>query len=342
MNGSTSTIGFVVFSGAILIGLGGYLAGGPRSAHNATDSLRPIVHEIGSTVADAGLAAIRERSHVVFRNMEAGPRHGMLAAVGLDDPNGVRRSTNLSCARVYAVARRTFCLAVQNDPVRPLRTYTLDETWTVRQALGTFGVPSRTRVSADGRYAAYTVFVQGDSYSLGLFSTRTKMVRTDTGRPFDDLENFTATKNGVAFSAADFNYWGVTFKRDAGHFYATLSTGGKTFLVDGDIERRTVAVVRDGIECPSLSPDESRIAFKKKRADGTWQPAILDLRSQREVLIPEPGNLDDQIEWLDRDRILYAIGRPSAAPDVWEASADGRGAPRLFLANAESPAVVMR
>jgi hypothetical protein len=57
----------------------------------------------------------------------------------------------------------------------------------------------------------------------------------------------------------------------------------------------------------------------------------------------ETRSVDDQAEWLDNDRVLYAMPADHAnLPDVWSVPADGTGAPRLFLAQAESPAVVTR
>ena len=45
----------------------------------------------------------------------------------------------------------------------------------VRHKVALAGVPSRARVSGDGRYGATTSFVSGDSYAKpGAFSTRTR------------------------------------------------------------------------------------------------------------------------------------------------------------------------
>ena len=55
----------------------------------------------------------------------------------------------------------------------------------------------------------------------------------------------------------------------------------------------------------------------------------------------ESRYVDDQVEWLDNDHVLYAIQRPSsAASDVWVAPTDGSGPSRLFLSEASSPIVV--
>ena len=38
-------------------------------------------------------------------------------------------------------------------------------------------------------------------------------------------------------TAVDVNFWGVTFARDSDRFYATLATGGKTYLIEGSVAR---------------------------------------------------------------------------------------------------------
>ena len=109
--------------------------------------------------------------------------------------------------------------------------------------------------------------------------------------------------------------------------------------------KRTAHVVRDGVECPSLSPDNRRIAFKK-RMPGVrllWRIHVLDLPDGVETPLAETRSVDDQVEWLDDATILYAlpnVGKAQPVMDVWAMPADGSGAPRMLLTNAESPAVV--
>ena len=38
-------------------------------------------------------------------------------------------------------------------------------------------------------------------------------------------------------TAVDVNFWGVTFARDSDRFYATMATGGKTYLIEGSVSR---------------------------------------------------------------------------------------------------------
>lgn len=293
----------------------------------------------------ARLQEIRRSPHVAFRNMRPGVGYGKLAIAPLNDRRE-RVVTSYNCNRVYLSASAGICLAVATRPAG-YRASVLDASMNITHAMEIPGTPSRARVTSDGRRAAYTVFVGVDSYLASGLSTRTRLLEMRSGTELADLETFDVLRDGHTITAADFNFWGVTFARDPSRFYATLGTGGRTFLVEGLLERRTVTIVADDIECPSLSPDGSRIAFKKKFGSGLaarWQPAILDLATKAVRLLPELRHIDDQIEWLDDAHVLYGLGHSISAAvrrsDVWELAADGTSAPALFLADAESPAVV--
>jgi Tol biopolymer transport system component len=138
-------------------------------------------------------------------------------------------------------------------------------------------------------------------------------------------------------TAIDVNFWGVTFARDSDRFFATLATGGKTYLIEGSVRRREARVIHENVECPSLSPDGTRIAFKKRTgsAEAPWRLTVLDLRTMAETPLAEPRSVDDQAEWLDDDHVLYGVDGA-----VWSVRADGRGRPSRFIAGAASPAVV--
>ncbi len=130
----------------------------------------------------------------------------------------------------------------------------------------------------------------------------------------------------------------MTFARDSNRFYATLGTAGKTYLIEGDIKARQAHVLHENVECPSLSPDNTRLAFKKavvRDGQPMWQISVLDLASLSEKpLAAETRSVDDQVEWLDNDHILYALPDDSPSPSIgentWMLSADGRGQPKLF------------
>jgi hypothetical protein len=115
------------------------------------------------------------------------------------------------------------------------------------------GVPNRARVSPSGHMRAWTVFVTGDSYHGGKFSTRVVMISTVAGDTVDTLETFAVTLAGKPYRSADLNFWGVTFVDDR-TFYATMSSHGHRYLIVGDVAARTLRTLASNVECPSLSP----------------------------------------------------------------------------------------
>jgi len=85
----------------------------------------------------------------------------------------------------------------------------------LRFTFRTDGIPSRARISPDGRYAAFTVFLTGHSYSDAQLSTATLLVNVEQGSTIANLEEFQVLQDGKVIKAPDFNYWGVTFQRDS-------------------------------------------------------------------------------------------------------------------------------
>jgi len=180
--------------------------------------------------------------------------------------------------------------------------------------------------------AAWTRFTTGDSYAGGGFSTATALLDIRTGYLVANIENLALYVDGERYFSPDVNFWGVTFADD-NVFYATVATRGHTYLVRGDIAGWTARTVRDNVECPSLSPDGGRIAFKRKVDDG-WRLSVLDLATMRETPLAEPSAVDDQAEWLDDRTVAYARGT-----DVWSVPADGSARPHLLAPAATSPSL---
>jgi hypothetical protein len=247
---------------------------------------------------------------------------------------------------LYLNAGRGLCLASDRRGITRYHGRIVDRTFTETSRFDLPGIPSRARVSRDGRRAAFTVFVTGHSYTTAGFSTRTELIDASTGASLAELEQITVLKDGAPFKAADFNFWGVTFAQDGDRFYATLSTGGRTYLVEGQLARRTARILASNVECPSLAPDGTRVAYKKRvsrMGRMFWRIGVRDLASGTEqVLDAENRNVDDQIEWLDDSSLLYGLPdeRLAGRSNIWIMEADGTSAPRLFIPNAESPAVV--
>lgn len=322
---------------AVALGAGGYVWN-VRQSHAETVANAPAV------AAGGDLATLRAQPHLVFRSTALGANYGQVAVVPLAAPGGPRAFTRASCERVYATPADAVCLSADRGLVTTYRAELLDSSWAPVRSLPLTGVPSRARLSRDGSLVATTTFVFGDSYANpGQFSTRTIVTRTD-GEVVGDIEKFRLTVDGKVVTAADRNFWGVTFVDDD-RFYATAASGGKTWLVEGSLSRRAVTALHGDVECPSLSPDRTRIAFKKhgKLPAGRWRLAVYDLASGTETMLAEERSIDDQVEWLDDSTVVYGLPRAdagSASSDVWAVPADGSGTPRTLVPDAWSPAVV--
>jgi hypothetical protein len=242
--------------------------------------------------------------------------------------------SKLACERVYYAGGRGLCMAIGASGV-DYQAIIFDSSFRPVHEFALTGLPSRARVSSDGRYGAMTVFVAGHAYlgSSGGFSTTTTIVDMRSGKQLGQLEQFDVTRGGKPFDAVDFNFWGVTFARDSDRFYATLATGSHHYLVEGSVRDRSMRVLRDGVECPSLSPDGKRIAFKSRIGNKTkWRLKVLDLATLKDHPVAEQRSIDDQAEWLDDDTLVYSDG-----VNVYTVSADGGGESQRILRDATSP-----
>jgi dipeptidyl aminopeptidase/acylaminoacyl peptidase len=260
---------------------------------------------------------------------------GHLALVKAD---GVRTQSKARCARAYAAGNRAICLLTDPDAPSTFQLNVLDERLDVVRTLPINGVPTRARVSADGRMLAWTVFVSGDSYLTSGFSTRTGILDLQRDRLVSSLEEFTIDGQPPP---TDANFWGVSVTRDDNTFYSTMATGEHFYLVRGDFAAGTITVLDDDVECPSLSPDNTRLVYKNRLPDLTWQLWVYDLATKQRTQLAEPGNVDDQAAWLDDRTVAYGKADPNSDQvNVWSLPADGSGAPTLLAENAESPAIL--
>jgi hypothetical protein len=242
-----------------------------------------------------------------------------------------------ACERVYYAAGHGLCLSRTGALGASVKVRVLGSDLVPTHQLELPGVPSRARVSPDGRLGAVTAFVTGHSYAdPGTFSTRATIIDLVAGKKLADLEDFRVSRDGRPFRSIDFNFWGVTFARDHNTFYATLASGGETYLVRGDLRRRSMVTLQRNAECPSLSPDGTRVVYKKRVGQpAAWRYHVLDLATGRETALAETRAVDDQAEWRDDAHVLYRVGE-----DLWEVPADGGGRARPYLAGADSPALV--
>jgi hypothetical protein len=251
------------------------------------------------------------------------------------DDGKIRHGGDLACERVYYAAGHGICMGVAPSGV-DFTGQIFNEELETEATIPLNGLPSRARVSADGRYGSMTVFVTGDSYleSSTAFSTRTYVVEMATGKVVGQLEQFGVTKDGKPFEAVDFNFWGMTFDpNDSNRFYATLGTGDHHYLVEGNIAAREMTVLRDGVECPSLSPDGKQIAYKSRIGHSNrWHLRVLEVSTLKDHAVAETRSVDDQTEWIDDKTLAYSDG-----VNVYTVPADGSGEEQLLVRDAASP-----
>lgn len=294
-------------------------------------------------VAVTSLSAMAGAPRIVFRNTEVGSKYGLVSIVSLSNPDGPRAFTDVACDRVYATTTVATCLRTKRGIVTKFEALELDPNWKTEDSWPLPGVPSRTRISADGSLISTTSFVTGHSYMQVGFSTATE-IRSSGGRDYGNLEKFQLVIDGKPVNPVDRNVWGVTFAPDDNTFYATVATSGQNYLVRGDLSARTLTALRTGVECPSVSPDGKKIAFKHDVGGSSphWQIVVLDVATGQETaLTGEAHSVDDQVEWLG-DSILYGLARRDEAgvSDIWKINVNRDAVPELFIKQAWSPSVV--
>lgn len=305
-----------------VVGAGAYIAYAALGPSETTTNTRPEAK------------AVLANSDVMVRAVDpANPQlNGRVYEV---DDGKVHHDGDLACERVYYAAGRGICMAIAPSGV-DYEARVFGPKMEIENTITITGLPSRARVSEDGRYGAMTVFVSGDAYleSSTAFSTRTYLVDMSRGEGFAQLEQFGVEKDGKPFDAVDFNFWGVTFDpEDSDRFYATLGTGDEHYLVEGSVKRREMKVLRDGVECPSLSPDGKWIAYKSRIGQSNrWHLRVLDVATLKDHAVAEERSIDDQAEWLDNQTLAYSDGH-----DVYTVPADGSGEPELLVRDASSP-----
>lgn len=306
----------------LILGGGGYVAWTAANQPSVTVNAPPPV------VGD-----------LMFVDLDGGQdRVTSVKAAALDGPRTV---TSLRCQRFYRAAATSVCLRLAGlGPSYEAAVMSADGA--VVRAIPLPGIPSRARVSASGNIVSWTSFVSGDSYTVpGGFSTRSGVFDLRTGEVTESIEHFTATINGRVTTAVDVNYWGITVSADDRTFYATLATGGRTYLVRGDLAAKTVQAIGQNAECPSLSPDGTKVAYKR-RANRVepWDLVVMDLATGKENVLPGTAGIDDQAAWVSDTAIAYGAVKDGKPGAVFLVPADGSAPPRPVILNAASPVPV--
>ena len=191
-----------------------------------------------AAVADrASILEIVSVPHIVF--LTGGSEKGRLDHVAIAPLADLseRAEVGILCDRIGMAAAGGICIRHRTALGVEYRATFVDNSFAVRGSSSGPGIPSRARTSPDGRYAAATSFVTGDSYLVpGEFSTTTTIYDPRTGKVVErTLERFMVIRDGQRFEPRDRNFWGVTFAKDGSTFFATMGTGAHTYLVRGDL-----------------------------------------------------------------------------------------------------------
>lgn len=142
-------------AGAVLVA-GTACSGAGAQDGSATASPTPTVS------ADWRLPA---GERIVFRNTEKGEGFGRVASVPLASPEGRRTLSGLSCERVYATREAVSCMSLNSTNPVGYRETLYDGSGGELRFWPLPGAPSRTRLSPDSKLAAWTAFVDGESYA---------------------------------------------------------------------------------------------------------------------------------------------------------------------------------
>jgi hypothetical protein len=248
----------------------------------------------------------------------------------------IHRAGRLSCKRVAVSSTgRGLCFRV-NSIGDGYEAVVFDASYREVRRFAVEGIPDRARLSPSGHYGAFTSFdpagaIQYFETPEG-FSTFTRIVDMRTGDPVVRLDDVEVRRGGRIVGTGENDLWGVTFRDDA-TYYATLATGSHHYLIRGGIGTGRAVVLRDGVECPALSPDGSRIAYKSRIAGtNSWRLHVYDLSSRADLTLSETRSIDDQPEWIGDNYVAYSDDR-----SIFTVAADGSGAPRRLVHGATSP-----
>jgi len=290
-------------------------------------------------IAAAAAAAGAGRRIVVYRQADPARARelGRLTVAGLRDGRPQAGHTvPMTCSRVAFAAGHGVCLDVLDTNTT---VALLDSRLRQVAVLVLAGIPSRVRISPDGRLAGVTTAELGHTYTgPGPVSTHTTIIDLDRKTVVADLtRDVQVNIGGRVLRAADRSFWGLTFASDGDTYYATAGSGGRTWLIQGSIRAGRAHAIHANVESPALSPDETRIAYEHAVAQNPtrWRLHVLDLATGRDWGLAERRSIDDQPAWLDDRHVLYADARGV----TWVADADGGGRPRRWLDHGTSATV---
>lgn len=315
------------------------------------DALDAVEEQAEADAAEASAAAAGpgpQPGEVVVVHRVPGDDYGRLAIRHVD---GSRTLLERRCLRVHLAAGTGVCMAENNLGVAAaFETQFFDASDDRLVELRSYAspLPSRARISPDGSRSSTTGFVSGSGYAdIGGEAETIVVVDEIASRDaLTGLVQFEVLDDDDRYSAADRQFWGLSFDGND-DFWITGFFGEEPEIMQGTLSRRTLSPTGMRGSCPSLSPDGSTLVFKETQPDGTFQLTAVDLATERRWPLGETRSVDDQVEWLDDDTILYAV-HPEGTEgidvqpqfDIWMLDIAEGSEPELFLPAADSPAVI--
>lgn len=282
---------------------------------------------------------------VLVVNRVPGDDYGRLAIRHTD---GSRTLLDRECMRVHVSGDHGVCLSENTGLVSSFET-TFFEAANIDVEIKSYAsaLPSRARISPDGTFSAVTAFASGSSY-VDIGSETTTLVtidEIDSNRLLRGASQFEVLSSESRYDSFSVQYWGITFAEDEDEIYVTGFYDTAPEIMQGSLETMTIEPTGWIGSCPSLSPDGNTLVFKEMRQDGSFELVMVDLQTNTKRKLGETRSVDDQVEWLDNDTILYALhpegGDEALQPefDIWMLNIAEGSEPELFLPNADSPAV---
>ena len=275
-----------------------------------------------------------------------GDDYGRLLIRHLD---GTRTLLNRTCMRAHIATDHGVCLAESGGVLGVAFTTTFFEADNLNADIKSYAspLPSRARISPNGTFSAVTAFVSGSSYADIAAETTTLVTidEIDSTRLVRGANQFTIDSGEARFNNLNPQYWGITFAADEDEIYLTGFFGDRPEVMHGTLNNMVIEPTGWVGSCPSLSPDGKTLVFKEMTADNSFELVAVDLETNTKHKLGETRSVDDQVEWLDNDTILYALhragGDTAVQPefDIWMVDIAEGSEPKLFLPNADSPAV---
>lgn len=275
---------------------------------------------------------------LIFRTLEPHDAHGRVAMLALRPGENTRYISNLSCARVHYARGSGVCLVQEQSNDRAeYAAYVFDRRFSRQARIVLRGIPTRARVSPDGRRASITTYAEEESPAGERLATESIIIDVRSGRVLADVRDFQIDHDRLPPLTGPIDVSSVAFEPDGDRFFATISTATERHLVAGSVDAHRLTSIRSGVANEALSPDGRHLIIKRLIGErGFWQLAVIDLHTWAERDLNQGSrSVDDQVEWLDNDHVIYhdVSGETTA---IWMLPIDGTNGPEVLVSGAFS------